>query len=215
MKVIGRPELAADPRFRTNGDRMSNLAALTPLIAERAARAHLGRLDPRVRGRGRSRGPGQHASATCSPTRRWPRARWWSRSSTPRRPHEGARPADQVLARRRARCTRAAPTLGQHTREVLGGARLLRRRDRPRCAPTAPYRRLTGGVRSSYTRLGRGRCLDPAAPCVQWVHGRDHPPRARPIRIARLARWPRAPPSRAGPSAVARGALVARHRRSS
>src|SRR6478672_1582007 len=35
VKVIGRPELADDPRFLTNGDRMKNLAALTPLIAER------------------------------------------------------------------------------------------------------------------------------------------------------------------------------------
>ena len=35
VKVIGRPELAEDARFRTNGDRMRNLAALTPLVAER------------------------------------------------------------------------------------------------------------------------------------------------------------------------------------
>ncbi|MDQ3026175.1 MAG: CoA transferase [Pseudomonadota bacterium] len=35
VKVIGSPELANDARFRTNGDRMRNLAALTPLIAER------------------------------------------------------------------------------------------------------------------------------------------------------------------------------------
>jgi crotonobetainyl-CoA:carnitine CoA-transferase CaiB-like acyl-CoA transferase len=35
VKVIGRPELAADERFRTNGDRMRNLEALTPLVAER------------------------------------------------------------------------------------------------------------------------------------------------------------------------------------
>jgi crotonobetainyl-CoA:carnitine CoA-transferase CaiB-like acyl-CoA transferase len=34
VKVIGRPGLASDARFRTNGDRMRNLAALTPLIAE-------------------------------------------------------------------------------------------------------------------------------------------------------------------------------------
>jgi len=34
VKVIGRPELAQDPRFLTNGDRMKNLAALTPLIAQ-------------------------------------------------------------------------------------------------------------------------------------------------------------------------------------
>jgi crotonobetainyl-CoA:carnitine CoA-transferase CaiB-like acyl-CoA transferase len=35
VKVIGMPELNDDPRFRTNGDRMKNLEALTPLIAER------------------------------------------------------------------------------------------------------------------------------------------------------------------------------------
>ena len=35
VKAIARPELAEDPRFRTNNDRMKNLAALTPLIAER------------------------------------------------------------------------------------------------------------------------------------------------------------------------------------
>ena len=35
VKVIGRPELADDARFRTNGGRMRNLEALTPLIAER------------------------------------------------------------------------------------------------------------------------------------------------------------------------------------
>lgn len=35
VKVIGRTELAEDPRFRTNGDRMRNIEALTPLIAER------------------------------------------------------------------------------------------------------------------------------------------------------------------------------------
>ena len=35
VKVIGRPELADDARFRTNGDRMRNLEALTPIIAER------------------------------------------------------------------------------------------------------------------------------------------------------------------------------------
>src|SRR5690606_37201058 len=34
-KVIGRPELVQDPRFVTNGERMRNLGALTPLIAER------------------------------------------------------------------------------------------------------------------------------------------------------------------------------------
>ncbi len=35
VKVIGRPELAVDPRFVNNGERMKNLAALTSLISER------------------------------------------------------------------------------------------------------------------------------------------------------------------------------------
>jgi len=35
VKVIGRPELAADPRFLANGDRMRNLEALTTVIGER------------------------------------------------------------------------------------------------------------------------------------------------------------------------------------
>ena len=35
VKAIGLPHLAEDPRFRTNTDRMRNLDALTPLIAER------------------------------------------------------------------------------------------------------------------------------------------------------------------------------------
>ncbi len=34
-RVIGRPELIEDARFRTNGERMKNLAVLTPLISER------------------------------------------------------------------------------------------------------------------------------------------------------------------------------------
>src|SRR5881398_557866 len=33
VKALGRPELAADPRFRTNGDRMRNLDALVPLMS--------------------------------------------------------------------------------------------------------------------------------------------------------------------------------------
>ena len=34
VKSLGRPELASDPRFLTNGDRMRNLAALTDILGE-------------------------------------------------------------------------------------------------------------------------------------------------------------------------------------
>ena len=37
--AIGLPDLAVDPRFATNGDRVANRAALRPLIAERLATA--------------------------------------------------------------------------------------------------------------------------------------------------------------------------------
>jgi crotonobetainyl-CoA:carnitine CoA-transferase CaiB-like acyl-CoA transferase len=33
VKVLGRPELGVDARFKTNGDRMKNLAELTPILA--------------------------------------------------------------------------------------------------------------------------------------------------------------------------------------
>jgi crotonobetainyl-CoA:carnitine CoA-transferase CaiB-like acyl-CoA transferase len=36
-EAIGRPELAADPRFRTNPDRVANREALLPLVRERLA----------------------------------------------------------------------------------------------------------------------------------------------------------------------------------
>jgi len=34
VKAIGKPDLAADPRFKTNTDRMRNLAHLTPILGE-------------------------------------------------------------------------------------------------------------------------------------------------------------------------------------
>ncbi|GAA4879759.1 CoA transferase [Saccharopolyspora cebuensis] len=37
-ELLGIPELADDPRFRTNADRVGNVAALRPLLAERIAR---------------------------------------------------------------------------------------------------------------------------------------------------------------------------------
>jgi crotonobetainyl-CoA:carnitine CoA-transferase CaiB-like acyl-CoA transferase len=120
VKVIGRPELAADARFKTNGDRMRNLAALTPLIAERmltrssadwiavfeAAGVPVGPVnrigemlaDPQVAAR-EMVVEVEHTRAGRMKTLGLP----IKFSATP------------------GSVRRAAPTLGEHTREILGG----------------------------------------------------------------------------------------------
>jgi crotonobetainyl-CoA:carnitine CoA-transferase CaiB-like acyl-CoA transferase len=118
-KVIERPELAADPRFRSNGDRMKNLAELTPLIA---------------------------AALKAQPSAHWMTA--FEAAGVPVGPVNriGDMLADPQVAAREmvvevehpragttkalglpikfsdtpGDVTRAAPVLGQHTREVLG-----------------------------------------------------------------------------------------------
>ena len=50
-EVAGRPELARDPRFARNADRVRHRAALVPLLAERDAHAHARRLAGRARSR--------------------------------------------------------------------------------------------------------------------------------------------------------------------
>ena len=119
VKVIGQPELAGDARFATNSDRMKNLAALTPLIAQRlksrpsadwirefeAAGVPVGPVnkigdmlaDPQVAAREMVLEV-EHARAGRVKTLGTP----IKFSGTP-----GA-------------VTRAAPLLGEHTREILG-----------------------------------------------------------------------------------------------
>ena len=45
-EALGSPELAADPRFATNGDRVANRDALRPLLAARFALGLIGTLAP-------------------------------------------------------------------------------------------------------------------------------------------------------------------------
>ena len=47
--ALGRPELAADPRFATNGDRVENRLALRPMLGDDLRRADDRRLDRRPR----------------------------------------------------------------------------------------------------------------------------------------------------------------------
>jgi crotonobetainyl-CoA:carnitine CoA-transferase CaiB-like acyl-CoA transferase len=119
-KAIGRPDLVSDPRFATNGDRMKNLAALTPILAEHlrarpsadwirdfeAAGVPVGPVnrigdmlaDPQVAAR-EMVVEVEHARAGTMKTLGLP----LKFSATP------------------GRVERGAPTFGQHTREVLSG----------------------------------------------------------------------------------------------
>jgi crotonobetainyl-CoA:carnitine CoA-transferase CaiB-like acyl-CoA transferase len=119
VKVIGRPELAQDPRFLTNGDRMKNLAALTPLIAERLEKRPSADWIREFEAAGVPVGPVNKIGDMLA--------------------DEQVRARDMVVEVDHARAgrvkalghpikfsdtrgevKRAAPLLGQHTREVLG-----------------------------------------------------------------------------------------------
>jgi crotonobetainyl-CoA:carnitine CoA-transferase CaiB-like acyl-CoA transferase len=120
VKVIARPELADDARFRTNGDRMKNLAALTPLIAERLKAKPSSDWIREFEAAGVPVGPvnkiGEMLEDPQVAAREMvlevdhPRA---GRVKTLGTPIKFSRTPGEV--------TRAAPILGQHTREVLEG----------------------------------------------------------------------------------------------
>jgi crotonobetainyl-CoA:carnitine CoA-transferase CaiB-like acyl-CoA transferase len=119
VKVIGRPELAQDRRFLTNGDRMKNLAALTPLIAQPLKARPCAEWIREFEAAGVPVGPVNKIGDMLA--------------------HEQVRARDMVVEVDHARAgrvkalghpikfsdtrgevKRAAPLLGQHTREVLG-----------------------------------------------------------------------------------------------
>ena len=117
-KVIGRPELAEDPRFRTNGDRMRNLGALTPLIAERL----------RTRSSAQWIGEFEAAGVPVGPVNRIgdmladPQVHARDMVVEVDHPRAGRVQAlgnPVKFSDTPGEVTRAAPLLGEHTREVL------------------------------------------------------------------------------------------------
>jgi crotonobetainyl-CoA:carnitine CoA-transferase CaiB-like acyl-CoA transferase len=120
VKVIGQPGLAADPRFVSNGERMKNLAALTPLIAATLREKPSAHWIREFEAAGVPVGPVNRIGDMLAD------------------PHVAAREMVVEVEHPKAGTvktlglpvkfsqtpggvTRAAPTFGQHTREVLAG----------------------------------------------------------------------------------------------
>ena len=115
-KVLGHPEWATDPRFATSAQRVRNRTELVPLIASvmrTKSRAHwLAALEA--------------AGVPCSPVNDIPELAATEQLAAADLVHQLPDGGPRVVGlpisfdRKRPRSTRPAPTLGQHTEEVLG-----------------------------------------------------------------------------------------------
>jgi crotonobetainyl-CoA:carnitine CoA-transferase CaiB-like acyl-CoA transferase len=118
VKVIGRPELAQDERFRSNGDRMKNLAALTPLIAERLKSRSSADWIREFEAAGVPVGPVNKIGEMLAD----PQVKAREMVVEVDHPRAGRIKALGLpikFSETPGEITRAAPLLGQHTREVL------------------------------------------------------------------------------------------------
>jgi len=120
VRVIGRPELAEDPRFLTNGDRMRNLAALVPIVSERTRSRTSAEWVRDFEAAGVPVGPINKIGDMLAD----PQVR--SREMVVDVQHPRAGPMKTLGAPVKFSATptairRPAPLLGEHTREVLKG----------------------------------------------------------------------------------------------
>jgi crotonobetainyl-CoA:carnitine CoA-transferase CaiB-like acyl-CoA transferase len=118
VKVIGRPELAADARFVNNGARMKNLAALTPLIAERLRARASADWIREFEAAGVPVGPVNRIGDMLAD----PQVA--AREMVVEVEHSRAGPTKAIgfpvkFSATPGAVTRAAPVLGEHTREIL------------------------------------------------------------------------------------------------
>jgi crotonobetainyl-CoA:carnitine CoA-transferase CaiB-like acyl-CoA transferase len=120
VKVIGRPELADDARFRTNGDRMRNLAALTPLIAERLEARSSSEWIREFEAAGVPVGPVNKIGEMLADPQVAAREMVLE-VDHPRAGRVKALGMPIKFSETSGEVTRAAPLLGEHTREILAG----------------------------------------------------------------------------------------------
>jgi crotonobetainyl-CoA:carnitine CoA-transferase CaiB-like acyl-CoA transferase len=118
-EVAGRPELAQDPRYAKNADRVRNRAALVPLLEEIVRKQPMGYWAESLEAAGVPCGPINNlAQALADP-------QIVARGLQIEQPHPLAGTVPLVasamtLDGKRAVSPRPPPTLGEHTHEVLG-----------------------------------------------------------------------------------------------
>jgi crotonobetainyl-CoA:carnitine CoA-transferase CaiB-like acyl-CoA transferase len=116
--VIGRPELIADPRFATNGDRVRHRDDLVPLIAERLRERPSAEWLRAFEAAGVPAGPVHRVGDMLSDPQVAARD-MVIEVDHPRAGRTRALGMPIKFSDARGDLTRAAPLLGQHTREVL------------------------------------------------------------------------------------------------
>jgi crotonobetainyl-CoA:carnitine CoA-transferase CaiB-like acyl-CoA transferase len=119
VKALGRPELAADPRFRSNGDRMRNLDALVPLMSAITRTKSSAHWIAEFDAAGVPVGPINKVGDMLADPQ------VLSREMVVEVDHPNAGRMKTLgtpikFSETPAKVERAAPTLGQHTDEVLG-----------------------------------------------------------------------------------------------
>ena len=117
-KVIGRPELADDPRFKTNGDRMRNLAQLTQLIGEKLRERPSAEWVREFEAVGVPVGPVNRIGDMLADPQVAAREMVLE-VDHPRAGRTRALGMPIKFSESRADLTRPAPLLGQHSREIL------------------------------------------------------------------------------------------------
>jgi len=117
-RVMGRPELAEDPRFARNGDRVVNQAQLLPLIADFAAARASGELAELLDAAGIPNAPVQTIAQVVESGQT-------GALGLIQQAPEGGSPTVGLPLRfdgQRPQYRRAAAALGEDTQKVLGGA---------------------------------------------------------------------------------------------
>jgi len=118
-RVIGRPELIEDVRFRTNSDRIRNLAELTPLIAEKLRERSSAEWIRDLEAAGVPVGPINRIGDMLADPQVAARE-MVIEVDHPRAGRTKALGTPIKFPEARGDLTRPAPLFGQHTREILG-----------------------------------------------------------------------------------------------
>ena len=119
VKAIGKPELAEDARFRTNGDRMRNLAALTPIMAGALSQRPSADWIATFEAAGVPVGPVNKIGDMLGDPQVAARE-MVVEVDHPKAGRVKALGFPVKFSETRGEITRAAPLLGQHTDEILG-----------------------------------------------------------------------------------------------